>query len=142
MDKVIAHQATSTLTVLGVGIALFALFSAGMSWLRQTLLLRLAKVVDGELARQVLVHLFRLALRYLEERSTGVLINRIQGVEQVRQFAAGAFLLASLEQPFMFVFLALMISYSLSLSIVVLGFLAVMVGGYKPESVSVRHKLT
>jgi subfamily B ATP-binding cassette protein HlyB/CyaB len=129
VDKVIAHQATSTLTVLGVGIALFALFSAGMSWLRQTMLLRLANVVDGELARQVLVHLFRLPLRYFEERSTGVLINRIHGVEQVRQFAAGAFLLAALEMPFMFVFLTLMISYSLPLSMVVLGFLVVMVGG-------------
>lgn len=128
VDKVIAHQAVSTLEVLGVGIAMFAVFSAGMSWLRQTLLLRLANIVDGELARQVLTHLFRLPLRYFEERATGVLINRIHGVEQVRQFAAGAFLLAALELPFMLVFLALMISYSTTLSLVVLGFLTLMVG--------------
>lgn len=128
VDKVIAHQAVSTLTVLGVGIALFALFSACMAWLRQTFLLRLANVVDGELSRQVLTHLFKLPLRYFEERATGVLINRIHGVEQVRQFMAGAFLLAALELPFMLIFLALMLSYSLNLSLVSLGFLSVMVG--------------
>ena len=39
---------------------------------------------------------------------------------------AGAFLLGALELPFMLVFLALMVSYSVGLSAVVLGFLAVM----------------
>lgn len=128
VDKVITNQAESTLIALGIGIALFAVFNALMSWLRQKLLLRLANVVDAELSVKVMAHLFRLPLRYFESRPTGVLITRMHGVERVREFASGAFLLLALELPFMFIFLALMVSYSAILSGIVLGFAALMVG--------------
>lgn len=128
VDKVITNQATSTLIALGVGIGLFAFFNAAMSWLRQKLLLRLANVVDAELSNRVLTHLFRLPLKFFESRATGALITRIHGVERVREFASGAFLLVALELPFMLVFLLLMVSYSVALSAVVLGFLTFMLG--------------
>ena len=128
VDKVITNQAVSTLVAVGVGIALFAVFNALMSWLRQKLLLRLANVVDGDLSSRVMAHLFRLPLRYFEARPTGVLITRAHGVERVREFASGAFLLLALELPFMFVFLALMFAYSALLTGIVLGFVALMVG--------------
>lgn len=128
VDKVIQNQAVNTLIAVGVGIGLFALFSAGLSWLRQKFLLRLANVVDGELAAEVLTHLFRLPLRYFEARATGVLINRIHGIERVREFFSGAFVLVALELPFMLIFLALMVSYSATLSAIVAAFVTVMVG--------------
>lgn len=127
VDKVITNQATSTLVALGVGIALMAVFSGVMGWLRQKLLLRLANVVDADLAQRVLLHLLQLPLPYFTNRPTGTLVNKIHGIERIREFSAGAFLLGALELPFMLVFLALMVSYSVSLSGVVLGFLAVMV---------------
>lgn len=127
VDKVITNQAVSTLIALGVGIGLFAFFNAMMSWLRQKLMLRLANVVDADLSTRVMAHLFRLPLRYFEARPTGVLITRVHGIERIREFASGAFLLLALELPFMFIFLALMLSYSGFLSGVVLGFVAVMV---------------
>jgi subfamily B ATP-binding cassette protein HlyB/CyaB len=126
VDKVITNQAQNTLIVMGVGIGFFALFSAVLSWLRQKLLLRLANGIDGRLAQQVFDRLVRLPLPFFEHRATGVIINRIHGVERVREFFAGAFLLVVLELPFMFVFLALMLSYSPLLSGVVAVFLAVM----------------
>lgn len=128
VDKVIVNQAQSTLIALGVGIGLFAVFNALISWLRQKLLLRLANVVDTDLSARVMTHLFRLPLRYFESRATGVLINRIHGVERVREFASGAFLVIALEIPFLFVFLALMVTYSGILSGVVLLFSLIMAG--------------
>lgn len=128
VDKVITNQALHTLIVMGVGIGLFALFSAVLSWLRQKLLLRLANGIDARLAQQVFDRLVRLPLPFFEHRATGVIINRIHGVERVREFFAGAFLLVVLELPFMLIFLALMLSYSLMLSGVVAAFLAVMLG--------------
>lgn len=128
VDKVITNQAMSTLIALGVGIGLFAFFNAGMGWLRQKVLLRLANVVDAELSGRVMAHLFNLPLRFFEGRATGALITRIHGVERVREFASGAFLLVALELPFMLVFLLLMVSYSVALSAVVLGFLTFMLG--------------
>ena len=35
IDKVVVHQTRSTLMVIAVGLGLFMLFNAGMSWLRQ-----------------------------------------------------------------------------------------------------------
>lgn len=126
VDKVITNQATSTLTALGVGIAMMAMFSGVMGWLRQKLLLRLANVVDAELSERIIRHLFQLPLPYFTNRPTGTLINKVHGVERIRSFASGAFLLVALDLPFMLVFLALMLSYSVALSGVVLAFLAVM----------------
>lgn len=126
VDKVITNQATSTLIALGSGIGLMAVFSALMGWLRQKLLLRLSCVVDVELSQRVMLHLLQLPLPYFTNRATGTLINKIHGIEQIRSFTAGAFLLVALDLPFMLVFLGLMLSYSVSLSAVVLGFLALM----------------
>lgn len=126
VDKVITNQAQNTLVVLGIGIALFAVFSATLSFLRQKLMLRFANAIDGRLAQQVFDRLVRLPLPFFESRATGVIINRIHGVEQVREFFAGAFLLGALELPFMLLFLGLMVSYSQVLTAVVVGFLAVM----------------
>lgn len=126
VDKVIPNQAINTLIALGAGVGLLALFNAVLSWLRQKLLLRLAAQVDGELAQTVYARVLRLPLGYFETRATGVTINKIHAVERVREFFAGAFLLIVLELPFMLVFLGLMLSYSLLLSSIVLGFLAVM----------------
>lgn len=126
VDKVITNQAQNTLVVLGIGIALFAVFSGVLSFLRQKLLLRLANAIDGRLAQQVFDRLIRLPLPFFEHRATGVIINRIQGVERVREFFAGAFLLCVLELPFMLIFLGLMLSYSLALSGVVAAFVALM----------------
>jgi subfamily B ATP-binding cassette protein HlyB/CyaB len=128
VDKVITNQATSTLMALGIGIGLMAVFSGVMGWLRQKLLLRLANVIDADLSQRVLLHLLQLPLAYFTNRPTGTLINKIHGIERIREFSAGAFLLGALELPFMLVFLALMVSYSAGLSAVVLSFLTVMVG--------------
>lgn len=126
VDKVITNQATSTLIALGIGIALMAVFSGVMGWLRQKLLLRLANVVDADLSHRVFSHLLKLPLPYFTRRPTGTLVNRLHGIERIREFAASAFLLGALELPFMLVFLGFMLSYSLQLSGIVLGFVAVM----------------
>ncbi|KVP16873.1 peptidase domain-containing ABC transporter [Burkholderia ubonensis] len=128
VDKVITNQAMSTLVALGIGIALFSIANATLSWLKQKLLLRLANVVDAELSVRVMLHLFRLPLRYFEARATGSLITRVKGVSRVREFASSAFLMLALEIPFMFIFLALMLGYSWQLSGTVLIFVSGMVG--------------
>lgn len=126
VDKVITNQATSTLIALGVSIGLMAVFAALMGWLRQKLLLRLSNVVDSELSQRVMLHLLQLPLPYFANRSTGTLINKVHGIERIRSFTAGAFLLVALDLPFMLVFLAFMVSYSVGLSAVVLAFLTMM----------------
>jgi len=128
IDKVVVHQTTSTLAVIAVGLAMFLVFSAGMSWLRQYLVLHTGNRVDAVLGSQVLRHLLRLALPYFEHRPTGTLVARVQAVETIRQFLAGAAVSLLLDIPFLFVFVAVMFFYSWQLTLVALGLLLLIAG--------------
>lgn len=127
IDKVIVHQTTSTLVVVAVALAVLLLFNAAMSWLRQYMVLHTGNRVDAVLGSQVFRHLLRLFLPYFERRSTGTLVARLQAVETVREFVAGAAVSLVLDFPFLFVFLAVMFWYSWQLSLIAVGVLGVIV---------------
>src|SRR5207244_124890 len=71
IDKVVVHHTQSTLIVIAVALALFLLFNAAMSWLRQYLVLHTGNRVDAVLGSEVFRHLLRLHLPYFESRPTG-----------------------------------------------------------------------
>ncbi len=81
IDKVIVHQTLSTLTVIAFALAVFILFSAGLTWVRQYLVLHTGNRIDAVLGSKVFEHLFKLPPRYFEHRGTGVLVARVHGVE-------------------------------------------------------------
>jgi subfamily B ATP-binding cassette protein HlyB/CyaB len=72
--------------------------------------------------------MMRLPLRYFEHRPTGVLAARLNGVETIREFLSGAAITLLLDVPFLLLFLALMFFYSVWLSLVTLGILALVAG--------------
>lgn len=53
IDKVVVHQTHSTLIVLGIALLIFMIFTAGMSWLRQYLVLHTGNRIDAVLGSQV-----------------------------------------------------------------------------------------
>lgn len=142
VDKVISNQAISTLIAIGVGIGLLTVFSSAIGWIRQLLLIKLSTVLDRELSAQVIGHLFKLPLQYFESRSTGVLMTRAQGIQQVREFLSGAFVLLLIETPFLFVFLGFMLSYSPGLSLIVLGATALIIAISLCVGPVFRHRMT
>ena len=126
IDKVVVHQTQSTLIAIAVGLALFLVFNAGMSWLRQYLVLHTGNRVDAVLGSHVFRHLLRLHLPYFEQRPTGTLIARVQAVETIREFMAGAAVTLILDLPFLLIFVAVMFAYSWQLTLIALGMLAVV----------------
>ena len=129
IDKVIVHQSSSTLALIAAGLVLFMLFSAGMSWLRQYLIIHTGNRVDAVLGSEVFWHLLRLPIAYFERRPTGTLIARLQAVETIREFLSGAMVSLLLDMPFLVVFLAMMFWYSWQLTliaVVVLGLIALL----------------
>jgi subfamily B ATP-binding cassette protein HlyB/CyaB len=127
IDKVIAHHSESTLVVLGVALLVFMFFTSGMSWLRQYLVLHTGSRIDAVLGEKVMRHLLRLPLPYFENRPTGTLVARLQGVEQLREFVSGAAVSLVLDLPFLLVFLAVMFAYSWQLTLIALGVLSLIV---------------
>jgi subfamily B ATP-binding cassette protein HlyB/CyaB len=126
IDKVVVHHTTNTLVVIALGLAMFLLFNAGMSWLRQYFVLHTGNRVDAVLGSQVFRHLLRLHLRYFEHRPTGVLIARAQAVETVREFMAGAAVSLLLDLPFLLIFVAVMLAYSWQLTLIALAVLSLV----------------
>jgi len=123
IDKVVVHQTHSTLIVLGIALVMFMLFTSGMSWLRQYLVLHTGNRIDAVLGSQVFRHLLRLPLPYFENRPTGTLVARLHGVETIREFVSGAAVTLVLDFPFLLIFLAVMFAYSWQLSLIAVGLL-------------------
>jgi len=126
IDKVVVHQTTSTLTVVAVALAMFMLFNAGMSWLRQYMVLHTGNRVDAVLGSLVFRHLLRLHLPYFESRPTGTLVARLHAVETIREFIAGAAVSLLLDFPFLLIFLAVMFAYSWQLTLIAVAMLALI----------------
>ncbi len=126
IDKVVVHQTGSTLVLIAVGLALFLLFSAGMTWLRQYLVLHTGNRVDAVLGSEVFWHLLRLPMAYFERRPTGTLVARLHAVETIREFLAGAAVAMLLDLPFVAVFLAVMFWYSWQLTLIALAAMALV----------------
>jgi len=126
IDKVVVHHTYSTLGVIAVGLAMFMLFNAGMSWLRQYLVLHTGNRVDAVLGSEVFWHLLRLPLPYFEHRPTGTLVARLHAVETIREFISGASVSLVLDLPFLAIFLAVMFWYSWPLTLIAVGVLALI----------------
>ena len=127
IDKVVVHRTESTLIAIAIGMAVFMLFSAGLTWVRQYLVLHTGNRVDAVLGAAVFEHLFKLPLRYFEHRPTGVIAARLHGVEAIREFVASAAVTLILDLPFLCVFIAIMFYYSVSLTLIALGILTAIV---------------
>jgi len=126
IDKVIVHHTVNTLIVIAFGLFMFMVFSAGMTWLRQYLVLHTGNRVDAVLGAKVFAHLFGLPMRYFGHRPTGTLVARMQGIETIREFVSGAAVTLFLDLPFIFVFLAVMFYYSWELTLIVLAMLSLI----------------
>ncbi len=118
IDKVVVHQTGSTLVLIAAGLLMFMFFSAGMSWLRQYLLIHTGNRVDAVLGSEVFWHLMRLPMPYFEHRPTGTLIARLHAVETIREFLAGAMVSLVLDMPFLVIFLGVMFWYSWPLTLI------------------------
>jgi subfamily B ATP-binding cassette protein HlyB/CyaB len=128
IDKVVVHRTQSTLIALAIGMAVFIVFTAALTWVRQHLVLHTGNRVDAVLGGHVFEHLFKLPMLYFQHRPTGVISARLQGIETIREFVSSAAVTLMLDLPFLLIFVAVMFFYSVTLTLVVLAILLVIVG--------------
>ena len=127
IDKVVVHRTESTLVVIALGMGLFALFSALLSWIRQYLVLHTGNRVDAVLGAAVFEHVFKLPPRYFETRPTGVITARLRGVENIREFIASAAVTLVLDLPFLLIFIGIMLAYNVTLTVLALAVIGLIV---------------
>ncbi len=126
IDKVVVHRTQSTLIAIGIAMLILTVFSSALSWVRQYLVLHTGNRVDAVLGAAIWAHLLRLPVRYFQNRPTGVVSARLQGVEHIREFVASAAVSLVLDLPFLALALAVMLWYSVLLTAVVVAMLVVI----------------
>jgi ATP-binding cassette subfamily B protein len=127
IDKVLVHQSYATLAVLTAGIGIALVFDALFTFLRKYLLLYATNRIDIRVATRTFGHLMNLPMGLFEQASAGVLVKHMQQTGRIREFLTGRLFLTLLDGLSLFVFVPVLLLYSVKLTLVVLGF-ACLVG--------------
>jgi subfamily B ATP-binding cassette protein HlyB/CyaB len=122
VDKVLVHESPTTLTVLLIGVGLALVLDGLFRYLRQYLLLFATNRIDIRLARKTFEKLMSLGLTFFEKNTAGVLTQHMQQTERIRQFLTGRLFGTVLDGFGLLIFLPLMWFYSPKLTLVTLGF--------------------
>lgn len=120
IDKVLVHNALTTLNVLAFGLAIVCFWEVALEGLRTWLFAHTTNRVDAELGAQLFRHLIALPLGYFEARRVGDSVARVRELENIREFLTSNSVTLVLDIVFTIVFLAVMALYSLALTGIVL----------------------
>ncbi|NKC29750.1 peptidase domain-containing ABC transporter [Falsiroseomonas selenitidurans] len=135
IDKVIAHQAWQTLTVVVAGFVLLTGFDAVFAYVRQRLMLLASNKIDARLGSRTFAHLLALPLAFFEGHAAGVLVRHMQQTEKLRHFLTGRLFQTLLDAMLLPLLLLFLVLYSGALTAVVLGFslaIALVIGVMVP----------
>jgi ATP-binding cassette subfamily B protein len=126
IDRVVPHEAGSTLFALVAGVVLAILFEGAFTFLRQYLLIDATQRIDLRLVRATFARLLSLPITFFESGSAGVIARNMQQAERIRQFLTGKLFTTVLDATALLVFLPILLFYSATLAAVVLGFAALI----------------
>jgi subfamily B ATP-binding cassette protein HlyB/CyaB len=119
MDKVLTNRAYNTLNVVCIGLLISSVFEVLLTGLRNYVFSHTTNRIDVELGARLFRHLLTLPLGYFGARRVGDTVARVRELENVRNFLTGQALTAVIDLTFSFIFLAVMCTYSVWLTLIV-----------------------
>jgi subfamily B ATP-binding cassette protein HlyB/CyaB len=120
MDKVLVHKGMTTLDVLVIGLVIVVIFESVLNALRAYVFSHTTSRIDVELGARLFRHLVQLPLAYFQARRVGDSVARVRELENIRSFLTGNALTVLLDVFFSIVFIAVMLFYSVPLTLIVL----------------------
>lgn len=120
MDKVLVHKGLTTLDVIVAGLVAVVIFESVLSGLRAYIFSHTTNRIDVELGARLFRHLVQLPLAYFQARRVGDSVARVRELENIRGFLTGQALTVVMDVVFSFVFVAVMLYYSVPLTLIVL----------------------
>jgi len=141
LDKVVVHHAMSTLDVLGVAFVAIMLFEYLLNLSRNYIFTHTANKIDAKLGAKLFKHLFALPFVYFESRKVGNIVSRIRELDNIREFITNKSVSLVLDTFFSVVFFGMMLIYSWKLSLMVLGFIALIAALYVSVTPTFRSRL-
>ncbi len=128
MDKVLVHRGLTTLDVLVGGLVVVVVFESLLNGLRGYVFSHTTSRIDVELGARLFRHLVQLPLAYFQSRRVGDSVARMRELENIRSFLTGNALTVVLDVLFSVVFIAVMLMYSVPLTLIVLASLPLYFG--------------
>jgi len=120
MDKVLVHRGMATLDVLVIGLVTVVVFESLLTGLRAQVFSHTTSRIDVDLGARLFRHLLQLPLAYFQVRRVGDSVARVRELENIRAFLTGNALTLLLDVLFSVLFVAVMLLYSVPLTLIVL----------------------
>ncbi len=118
-DKVIVHNALSTLDVLIFVLIFVSFLEITQKTLRQYLANHTATKIDTKLGSKLYKHLLELPLIYFKSRSIGITVTRVNELNSIREFITGSANTLIIDLSFSIIFFMVMYYYSPFLTLIV-----------------------
>ena len=127
VDKVVVHNDRSLLNMMLVGMALVAVFTLLTSAAQSLLLAHTIARIDMKMMSEFYRHILSLPLRFFQSRQTGDILTRFGENQKIRGILAGSTITVVLDVLMIILYIAMMLVYSKTLTVLVLIFIPMYV---------------
>ena len=141
LDKVLVHHSLSTLNVIAVAFGAVIIFEMLLGLSRNYIFAHTTSKIDARLGAMLFDHLIKLPMIYFENRKVGNIVARVRELDSIREFIANKSVTVLLDMLFSVVFVIMMLLYSVKLTLVALGFVAVITTLYFFATPRLRARL-
>ena len=121
IDKVISNRGAATLDVIIVSLILFLAFEAVLRGARHKALRHAVREMDRSLLSRMIRHSLELPVSFYFRNTPVETLSRIEELQHLRRFLTNAVVFVFVDVLFVLAFLALMLNFSLTLSMIILG---------------------
>ena len=141
LDKVLVNRTIATLDVLAFAFIVVAIFELLLNLSRNYIFIHTTNKIDAKLGAKLFKHLFRLYYVYFENRQVGNIVARVRELDRIREFITNKSVSVLIDAFFSVVFLVVMFMYSVKLTFISLGFLAIIAIIYVMITPELRARL-
>jgi len=131
----------TTLDVLAVAFVACSIFEFLLNISRNYIFIHTANKIDAKLGAKLFRHLFALPFVFFESRKVGDIIARVRELDNIRDFITSKSVSVIIDLVFSLVFVLMMFLYSVKLTLIVLGFIAVIAIIYLVVTPELRSRL-
>lgn len=141
LDKVIVHRSMTTLDVLAIAFLAVTVFELLLNIARNYIFVHTASKLDAKLGAKLFRHLLALPFMYFEKRKVGNIAARVRELDTIREFITNKAVSVVIDSFFSVVFVAVMLIYSVKLTLIVLGFVTLVGLIYLTITPELRRRL-
>jgi ATP-binding cassette subfamily B protein RaxB len=126
-DDVVITKDFPLLYVLSIGFGLVMLAEMAANYARSWIIMHLSNSLNIELVANLIHHLLKLPMDYFEKRHMGDIISRFESISTIQEKISTDFVVAIVDGIMIIITLIMMMIYSITLTLIVIGGLSLYI---------------